>query len=203
MKILVKKINGLVLPKQATNKDAAYDVVATTPPNVSGEYIKIHRPDEVKIYSRIAYIEYGTNLFIAPETEIEKRVSNATADASGALAGLIFEERETTYHTELFGRSSISKYNLVLANSVATIDNPYRGQIMIRFKYVFQPEDLLSFPKLAYTRIYREVNNEHIYQLGDKICQMKARPNIPIDFELVDNLDETQRGAGGFGSTGK
>ena len=78
------------------------------------------------------------------------------------------------YHTELFPRSSISKYNLVLANSVATIDRGYRNEILLRYKYIFQPEDMIVVQE-DILRVYGRVNNENIYQKGDKIAQIKAR----------------------------
>ena len=40
------------------------------------------------------------------------------------------------------------------------------------------------------------------YEIGDRICQMKVGLTTIIDFEVVDELQSTQRGAGGFGSTG-
>ena len=85
----------------------------------------------------------------------------------------------------LFPRSSISKYHLCLANSVGVIDSGYRGEIKARFK--------------------RTQNNAHesLYNVGDKIVQLLIIPYSNIELEEVDNLTETERGAGGFGSSGK
>ena len=44
---------------------------------------------------------------------------------------------------------------------------------------------------------------DYIVQPGDRIAQLMIAPVIQADVRLVDGLDETQRGAGGFGSTGK
>jgi len=121
-------------------------------------------------WGRIDYIEYETGLFIAP-----------------ALLN---------FHTLIHPRSSISKQNLVLANSVGLVDNDYRGMILCRFKYIWQPQDMIVGSGF-------QPNMEKIYKKGDKIAQLVFEPTTQVDFELVDDLEKTQRGAGGFGSTDK
>jgi dUTPase len=198
MKIFVKKINGLVLPTQATDKDACHDIVATTEGKIVGEYIE--RPlDGLKCWKRVAYIEYGTNLFIAPETEIKR---NVIAEL-GNKRSLLWKTTEIDYHTLLHPRSSISKMNLVLANSIGLVDHGYRGEVLVRFKYIFQPEDFVVLAEVGAQRVYGRVNPDYIYNQGEKIVQIKASPNIPIQWEIVDDLSQTERGEGGFGSTGK
>ena len=110
-KYYIKNVDGLIVPKRANESDAGYDVIATSGPKVTGE---VHSGPA---YKRIDYVEYETNLYIAP-------------DSSGEL-----------FHTDLRARSSISKYNLVLANSVGLIDRGYRNQVLARFKYIWNPED--------------------------------------------------------------
>jgi dUTPase len=198
MKLFVKKIAGLVLPAQATNKDAGYDVLATSGPNIVGE--KIDLPLEgVYAWKRVAYVEYGTNLFVAPQEE-EQVVWKSLPWSGGAIDWTTIG---VDYHTQLFPRSSISRYNLVLANSVATIDNGYRNQILVRFKYLFQPEDFVIVPEAGMMKVYGRINPEHLYNVGEKMVQIKAAPNIPIEFEEIENLNTTERGLGGFGSSGK
>lgn len=197
MKLFVKKNPKLVLPKQANPSDAGYDIVATTEPVIVGEFIA--RPlDQMKMWKTIQYIEYGTGLFVAPQTA--KKVSNFTADASGALCGTLTEPVD--YHTFIFPRSSISKYNLALANSIGVIDNGYRAEIKVRFKYVFQPEDLVMLQEAGGMRVYGIINTDKIYQQGDRIAQIIASENLGIEFEEVVSLDETSRNLGGFGSSG-
>ena len=96
-------------------------------------------------------------------------------------------------------RSSVSKYNLVLANSIGLIDADYRGEVLIRFKYIWQPED---YKLNTYNKLEGTPNLERIYKKGDKICQLKVTKVEHAEFVLVDQLDSTQRGEGGFGSTG-
>lgn len=88
----------------------------------------------------------------------------------------------------LFPRSSITKTNMMLGNSVGVIDSDYRGEIMFRFK-VLEQGGANSF---KYAKIYKP---------GEKIGQLLlvAAPKLVIE-EVVD-LEETKRGAGGFGST--
>jgi dUTPase len=197
MKILVQDVEGLKLPEQANKgEDAAYDIFATTAPMIHGS--KIERPiDGMPMWSRVTFIEYGTNLFVAPQDDVTYDYSNVTDGGGETPAQTI-----TRYHTELFPRSSLSKYNLVLANSVATIDGGYRNQIFLRFKYLFQPEDFVVLQEDV-IRVYGMVRNEHLYQQGDKIIQVKARIDIPITFEKVKTLPPSQRNLGGFGSSGK
>ena len=84
----------------------------------------------------------------------------------------------------VFPRSSIRKYELVLSNSVGVIDSGYRGELQATFK----KENGLD--SLA-------------YKVGDKIAQIMIIPYPPIEFDVVDELSDTERGDGGFGSTGK
>lgn len=185
MKIFVKKIDGVELPTQGNMDDAAYDIVATSEPNIVG--VKFERPlDGINAWQKIDYIEYKTNLFISPQSELKVK-SNGTVLKK--------------FHTLLLPRSSISKKNLVLANSVGLVDNGYRGEICFRFKYIFQPEDFVILPEHGRNRIYALLNPDNIYKMGDRIGQMKAQPNVPIQFIFSESLDQTARGEGGFGST--
>ncbi len=171
MKIYVKKVDGLQLPKTGTDKSAGYDIISTSEPKIIGDMTTDGS------YKRIDYIEYETNLFIAP----------------GAA----------TFHTLIHPRSSISKYNLVLANSVGLIDNDYRGQILCRFKYQWQPYDFIYETIGVGGKLVGKPNLDKIYKKGDAIAQLVLEETIPIDWEIVDDLNQTQRGDGGFGSTTK
>jgi dUTPase len=95
-------------------------------------------------------------------------------------------------------RSSISKTNLFLRNSVGLIDNGYRGTIKLRFGYIFQPYDMI----VDGGKLVCEVDADKIYKKYDKIGQLVFTKTIePTDWE-VGALNQTQRGTGGFGSTG-
>lgn len=84
----------------------------------------------------------------------------------------------------IYARSGLaSKKGLAPANKVGVIDSDYRGEVMVA---------LHNHGKLPQT-----VEN------GERVAQIVFAPYYAADFELVDELDATARGAGGFGSTGK
>lgn len=80
----------------------------------------------------------------------------------------------------LFPRSSIYKKNLSLVNSVGVIDSGYRGEIVAKFK----------------------IDGSELYKIGERFCQLIIMPYPRIEFKEVDNLNQTDRGDGGFGSSG-
>jgi len=84
----------------------------------------------------------------------------------------------------LYPRSSIYKYNLLLANHVGVIDADYRGEI----KFIFRKIKNNSVTK--------------IYNIGDRIGQLVLTPIVITIPMFVDNLSETARDSGGWGSTG-
>ena len=80
----------------------------------------------------------------------------------------------------LFPRSSIWKTGMMLSNCVGVIDSGYRGEIMAKF---YAPKGPL-------------------YAQGDRFAQLIIMPYPQIEFELVTELAESERGEGGYGSTG-
>lgn len=80
-------------------------------------------------------------------------------------------------------RSSVWQTGMVLANSIGTIDEDYTGEVSAIFYHLF--------PDMP------------IYKVGDRIGQIKIGTTLPMHFVEVEELDNTQRGDGGFGSTGK
>ena len=99
--------------------------------------------------------------------------------------GLSFEVPEG-YVMLIFPRSSISNRDLVLTNSVGVLDSGYRGELRFRFKKVKEPGKLKM----------------DLYNPGDKIGQIMIIPYPTIEFEEVENLSDSVRGIGGFGSSG-
>lgn len=93
------------------------------------------------------------------------------------------------YYADLRPRSSISKYDLVLANSVGTIDSDYRGEIILKFK------------PSVYFGLNRGDDDGVMYDVGDRIAQLVILPYPKVSFVEVDELSNTERGTGGFGST--
>jgi dUTPase len=175
------------LPKKGTDRATGFDIIAVSDPEIVGEL----NPNNS--YKKIDYIQYKTNLKVAVRME------------QSAWHGV--PSTYTDYDILAFPRSSISKYNLVLANSIGLIDADYRGEVLLRFKYIWQPEDYgvytyesgdQSSPQIY---IGGSLNSNKIYKKGDKICQLKVTKVENVEFILVDELDTTDRGEGGFGST--
>ena len=52
-------------------------------------------------------------------------------------------------------------------------------------------------------KLYNHTSNDYHFKAGDKIAQLVLLPIIPPDLEVVDSLEDTERGDGGFGSTGR
>lgn len=96
--------------------------------------------------------------------------------------GLCFEI-EPGFEVQVRPRSGLSlKTNLLVVNSPGTIDADYRGEVMI---------------------IMGNLGNEDaIISHGDRVAQMVLAPITQATFELTQNLSDTERGTGGFGSTG-
>lgn len=115
------------------------------------------------------------------------------------------------YHVLIHPRSSISKYNLVLCNGIGLIDNQYRGELLVRFKYIPQKNDITVDAKYlegeedcdpSYS-VSVNIDFNKIYKKGDRICQLVVEKTVDSIFTVVNELDDTTRGEGGFGSTGK
>ena len=165
------------LPKKGTDRATGFDVIVTSDPEIVGELY------ENGAYKRVDYIQYKTNLKLAVQKE--RVFSN-------------FGYTDLDYDILAFPRSSISKYNLTLANCIGLIDADYRGEVLLRFKYQWQPEDY----KIRTDNLLEgRVNFTKLYNKGDKVCQLKVTKLENVEFVLVDELDSTTRGEGGFGST--
>jgi len=140
--------------------------------DVGYDVIAISPPKIVWDGANINYIEYSTGIHIAPNEN---------------------------YYTLIYPRSSISKYNLQLCNSVGLVDTSYRGELMLRFRYITQVDDI----KLNVDGTLQfNINFDRIYKDGDKIGQLVFMKREDVLFNVIDELDSTERGSGGFGSTG-
>lgn len=99
----------------------------------------------------------------------------------------------------IFPRSSISKTGMALSNAVGVIDSGYRGEIMLKFNLSGTCASMF----LAQALTERKINTPPVYLKGDKIGQLIILPYPKVEFEEVEELSDTERGEGGFGSTGK
>ena len=84
----------------------------------------------------------------------------------------------------VFGRSGLAhKYGLTLANSVGVIDSDYRGEVKVA--------------------LHNDSLTPRFVDAGERVAQALVLQVPEIEFEEVEELTDTERGAGGFGSTGK
>ena len=96
----------------------------------------------------------------------------------------IFIELPVGYEAQIRPRSGLAiKHGISLVNTPGTIDADYRGEIKV---------------------IMVNLSNEaFVVNDGERICQMVIARHERVEWEATDSLDETERGAGGFGHTGK
>ena len=86
------------------------------------------------------------------------------------------------YYGKLESKSGLNvKHGVVSLGG--TIDEPYRGSIV--------------------AKLYNFGNEDYQFNAGDKVVQMVIQPYIAPDLQIVDSLDETDRGSDGFGSSGR
>ena len=84
----------------------------------------------------------------------------------------------------IYARSGLAtKQGLAPANKVGVIDSDYRGEIIVV--------------------LYNQSPIPQVVHPGDRIAQIVIQPYIDYEIDIVEELDETERGEGGFGSTGK
>jgi len=89
------------------------------------------------------------------------------------------------YKGRITPRSSITKHRLIMGNSPATIDSDYRGNWKIKFRFL---------PSLF--------DQEFPYEIGDRVAQVYFEKEVGFQWDLVNILSDTDRGSGGFGSSG-
>ena len=88
------------------------------------------------------------------------------------------------YEAQIRPRSGLAiKYGVTVLNSPGTIDADYRGEIMVS--------------------LHNHGTTEQTIDPNERIAQMVVTPFIHCEYEETDNIDDTERGAGGFGSTGR
>lgn len=87
------------------------------------------------------------------------------------------------YVALVFARSGLGiKHGIAPANCVGVIDSDYRGEILVGLQ--------------------NSSDTDYTIQPGNRIAQLAVMPVIQAELEVTDTLDKTERGAGGFGSTG-
>ena len=138
--------------------------------------INIKKINELAIIPRYAHsTDAGMDIVAVSMNETDKYIEYDTGIALEIPKG---------YVGLVFPRSSVSKLDLVQANSVGVIDSSYRNSIKVRFKKL-------------------KDDGVCVYVPGERIAQLIILPYPMIGFNEVEKLSDSDRGLGGFGSTGK
>lgn len=98
--------------------------------------------------------------------------------------GLAMALPSPAYVALVCARSGLAaRSGITMANGVGVIDSDYRGELKVA--------------------LYNESQEDYVIRSGDRIAQLLVLPVVQPQLSFVEELDETQRGAGGFGSTGR
>lgn len=136
--------------------------------------------DDAKIPFRATDGSAGMDLYAC----IDEAVEIMPHEIRVIPTGIAIELESADYVAYIYARSGLAiKKGIAPANCVGVIDSDYRGEVCV---------GLLNQTEKVFT-----VNPE------ERIAQMVISPVILPTIEVVDELSDTQRGAGGFGSTGK
>ena len=142
--------------------------------------IKIKKLNNLaKMPSRGSSDAAGYDLYAA----IKERVGIRPHETVKVGTGLSFELPEGTF-AAIFARSGIAtKRGLRPANCVGICDSDYRGEYIVA--------------------LHNDTEESQFIEPGERIAQMILLPYIEMEFNEVDELSNSERGEGGFGSTGK
>lgn len=141
--------------------------------------IKIKKLNDLaKLPTRGSKYAAGYDLYAAIDTPIS--IPPHTTAKIGT--GLSFELPRDTF-AALYPRSGLAaKQGLRLANCVGVCDSDYRGEYIVA--------------------LHNDLDEAQLVEPGTRIAQMVLCPYIKMEFIETDTLEETERGSGGFGSTG-
>ena len=142
--------------------------------------IKIKKVNpNAKIPTRGSDQAAGYDLYACLDTEKITIPAHQTVKVQTGLSMAIPEG----YFGAIFARSGLAaKQGLRPANCVGVIDSDYRGEFMVT--------------------LHNDTDEPKTVENHDRVAQLVVMPYMQIDFNETDSLDETERGAGGFGSTG-
>lgn len=114
---------------------------------------------------------------------IDEPITLAGGETALIPTGLAIALPSAQYGAFVFARSGLSiKHGIGLLNSVGVIDSDYRGEIKVG--------------------VINQIKEPYTIQPGERIAQLVVMPVSTMPVEEAESLDETERGAGGFGSTG-
>jgi len=135
-------------------------------------------------------VDAGFDLYAISKEETKKYVEYKTGLAFEIPVGMV---------GFVVPRSSITKMEMMLKNSIGIIDASYRGEIIFRFKRLNKRQPLSTYENV----INYSILDSDIYNIGDRIGQI-IFINLPqIDLIESEGLSETTRGTDGWGASGR
>lgn len=135
--------------------------------------------ETAKMPERGSVMAAGYDLFADLSEEVVIKPHNTVMIGTGIAVAI-----PAGYYGGIFARSGLSsKEGLRPANCTGVVDADYRGEIKVA--------------------LHNDSDEERVVTPGQKVAQMVVSPFLSVIFEEVDSLNETERGEGGFGSTGK
>ncbi len=136
--------------------------------------------DNAKIPTRGSAMAAGYDLYACLECDSIEIKPHETVKVGTGLAIAVPDG----YFGAVFARSGLAaKEGLRPANCVGVCDSDYRGEYIVA--------------------LHNDSESVRTVTNGDRIAQLVVMPFLSVEFDEVDSLDSTERGAGGFGSTGK
>lgn len=130
--------------------------------------------------------KYGLGFALQIERDTEPIVTSTCYHGGKEMrhhTKMDFSRSPINLSVDLRARSSIWKTGMVLSNAVGTVDEPYTGEISAVFYHINK-----DLPR---------------YKVGDRVAQLKLGFTLPIEFVEIESLDSTDRGANGYGSSGR
>ena len=141
---------------------------------------------ELKILNENCYPEYATPGSAGIDLKaasIIRAIEIYPGDQELIRTGIAIHIKDPGYAGMIIPRSGLGKRGVVLGNLVGLIDSDYQGEIKV----------------LLWNRGNDIVEIDHM----DRIAQLVIVPVVQAQFEIVQEFEQSQRGTGGFGSTGK
>ena len=136
--------------------------------------------DNAKIPFRATEGSAGMDLYAC----IDEAVTIKPHEIKLIPTGIAIALESADYVAYIYARSGLAiKHGIAPANCVGVIDSDYRGEVCVG--------------------LVNQTENDFTIEPNERIAQMVIAPVILPEIEIVDELDDTARGAGGFGSTGK
>ncbi len=115
---------------------------------------------------------------------IDEAITIAPHEIKLIPTGIALALESAEYVAYLYARSGLAiKHGIAPANCVGVIDSDYRGEVCVG--------------------LINQTTEPFVIEPNERIAQMVISPVILPEIEVVDELDDTDRGAGGFGSTGR